>query len=71
MKSANHGENHAHGPDEEGAQPRELRDKQLEKGLYGNQDKWRAQMTPEEQALFKKMAGKMLIEYGYAKDNDW
>lgn len=70
-KSAHPQEEQGQGPDEEGAQPRELRDRQLEKGLYGNQEKWRSQMTDEEKVLFKQMAGAMLVEYGYAKDNDW
>lgn len=70
-KSAGEEGNDGTGLEADGAQPRELRDRQLEKGLYGNQEKWRSQMSAEEKAIFKRMAGDMLVQYGYARDNDW
>lgn len=57
--------------DDDGAQPRQLRDKQIGRGLYNDQEKWLSQMSPEEKSFFKQRAGEMLVEYGYAEDNDW
>lgn len=58
-------------PAADGAQPRELRDRQISQGLYGADDRWKSQMTDEEKVLFKKQAGQMLVEYGYASGTDW
>lgn len=55
----------------DGAQPRELRDKQISRGLYGAEERWKSQMSDEEKKLFKKLAGQMLVEYGYASGTDW
>ena len=33
--------------------------------------RWRTQMTSEEAAVFKRMAGPLLINLGYASDNEW
>jgi hypothetical protein len=33
--------------------------------------RWREQMTPEAKAAFKKAAGSLLVELGYADSNDW
>ena len=33
--------------------------------------KWRTELTSKEAALFKGMAGPLLIELGYASDNSW
>ena len=33
--------------------------------------RWRKDMSNKEKKLFKKMAGKMLIELGYEKDFNW
>lgn len=63
------GQAEAHSPD--GAQPRELRDRQISRGLYGAEERWRQQMTDEERSQFKAIAGDMLVEYGYASDKDW
>lgn len=57
--------------DAEGVKPRELRDKQISQGLYSVEQRWMTQMTDDEKALFKKLAGQMLIEYGYASSMDW
>jgi hypothetical protein len=32
---------------------------------------WRAQFSPENKALFKDLAGDLLLRLGYEKDNDW
>jgi len=32
---------------------------------------WRTSFTPENKALFKEVAGDLLIQLGYEKDNDW
>lgn len=55
----------------DGAQPRELRDKQIGRGLYNAEERWVSQMSADEKNIFKQMAGEILIEYGYAKDMDW
>lgn len=55
----------------EGAQPRELRDRQIGRGLYSDGQKWISQMTDSEKSRFKEMAGEMLIRYGYANNMDW
>lgn len=57
--------------DAEGAKPRELRGMQIGRGLYRAEQRWMTQMTDVEKALFKKLAGQMLIEYGYASDLGW
>lgn len=55
----------------DGERPKELRSRQIEKGLYSADARWMSQMTDEEKSLFKKMAGEMLIRYGYAQDMNW
>lgn len=55
----------------DGAQPKELRDRQISRGLYGAEERWRQQMTDEERSRFKAVAGDMLVEYGYASGMDW
>lgn len=40
----------------------------LPKGKAGN---WKNMYTKSDQALFRAVAGKTLIEWGYEKDNDW
>ncbi len=54
-----------------GAQPRELRNKQIAKGLYNANGRWIVEMTEDQKAIFKQIAGEMLIEYGYVKDANW
>ncbi len=53
------------------AQPREFRDKQIMRGLYDASGRWTSQMSEKEKEIFKKMAGNMLIKYGYAEDMNW
>lgn len=55
----------------EGARPNELRDTQIQRGLYNGSGKWAAELSEEEKAVFKAKAGQMLIEYGYAADMNW
>lgn len=55
----------------DGERPKELRGRQMQKGLYNAEARWMSQMTDEEKALFRKMAGEMLISYGYAVNMDW
>ncbi len=44
---------------------------QAQQPLFNGRGKWMNEMTPEENQLFKTMAGEMLIKYGYAEDNNW
>lgn len=37
----------------------------------GKSGGWKTQFSPEHKALFKQIAGEMLIELGYEKDLDW
>lgn len=34
-------------------------------------DRWRSEMSLEQKELFKRLAGRLLIQLGYEKDNDW
>ena len=54
-----------------GAKPKEFRDKQIAHGLYNANGRWIAEMTEEQREIFKRIAGDMLIEYGYAEDSSW
>lgn len=40
----------------------------LTKGQMGN---WRSLFTPQDKALFKQIAGDMLVKWGYEKDGNW
>jgi hypothetical protein len=40
----------------------------LPKGKTGN---WRNMFTQHDQELFKEVAGKLLIKWGYEKDLNW
>jgi hypothetical protein len=55
----------------DGPKVKELRDRQIQSGLYNAKGRWVKEMTEEQKTLFKKMAGEMLIEYGYAADMNW
>lgn len=55
----------------DGARPSELRDKQIESGLYNGQGRWVLEMTAEQKARFKELAGEMLVRYGYTADLSW
>jgi hypothetical protein len=32
---------------------------------------WKEHFTPEHKALFKEVAGDLLVQLGYEQDNDW
>ena len=40
----------------------------LPKGQAGN---WQRLFTARDKAIFKEVAGAMLVKWGYEKDNDW
>ena len=42
--------------------------KPIYKSAYG---RWKNEFTEEDKTLFKNLAGDLLIELGYEKDNDW
>ncbi len=47
-----------------------LREWQTSQPIFDGRGKWKS-MTDDEKGLFKKLAGEMLIEYGYVENNDW
>lgn len=49
----------------------QLRNWQISQELFDGSGKWQREMSEEEKALFKQMAGQMLIDYGYASDMNW
>lgn len=48
-----------------------LRGWQISQKLYDGSGRWKEEMTEEEKALFKKEASDLLIQFGYAENNDW
>lgn len=44
---------------------------QLRSGLLPARDRWKQEMSDEQKERFKELAGDLLIEYGYAADNNW
>lgn len=44
---------------------------QAEQPLFDGRGSWRDRMTEAEKALFKEKAGDLLIELGYAPNDDW
>lgn len=58
-------------PSEAGAHHAQHRNWQLNQQLFNGSGKWQREMSDDEKALFKQMAGQMLIEYGYAADMNW
>jgi hypothetical protein len=58
-------------PSRDGAKPSELRDTQIQSGLYNGQGRWAAEMTDDQKGRFKELAGDMLIRYGYADGSGW
>jgi hypothetical protein len=37
----------------------------------GKVGSWRSQFSPENKALFKEIAGDLLVRLGYEQDNNW
>lgn len=54
-----------------GAKPRDIREAQIDKGLYNPAGRWAEFMTNDQKIIFKQLAGQMLIEYGYTENQDW
>lgn len=44
---------------------------QVRQPLFDGRGRWKKDMTLEEKGFFKELAGKMLIQYGYAQDEAW
>ena len=44
---------------------------QVNQPIFDGRGQWRREMTEQEKAFFKKEAGEMLIQYGYAADLKW
>jgi len=55
-----HGQNHE-----------KYRNWQVNQKLFDGRGRWKKNMSNKEKTLFKKMAGPMLIEYGYAETDNW
>ncbi|MEQ9033649.1 sulfotransferase [Gracilimonas sp.] len=49
----------------------QYRNWQINQNIFDGRGKWKVKMNDYEKALFKRLAGNMLIEYGYAENNDW
>jgi hypothetical protein len=58
-------------PSEFGAANTEFRKWEVQQPLMDRRGRWINGMTDNEKRLFKELAGKMLIEYGYASDFQW
>lgn len=58
-------------PSEAGEHHAQHRNWQINQQLFDGSGKWQQGMSAEEKALFKQMAGQMLIDYGYASDMNW
>ena len=48
-----------------------LRNWQINQPLFDGSGRWREEMTPEQKATFKKVAGRLLVRLGYAADRNW
>lgn len=44
---------------------------QVSQPLFDGRARWKTRLSEEEKEMFKKLAGDMLIRYGYATDNHW
>lgn len=49
----------------------EYRKWQVQQPLFDGRNQWIDTMTNDEKILFKKLAGEMLVGYGYSKDSQW
>jgi len=49
----------------------QYRNWQINQNIFDGRGKWKVKMNDYEKAVFKRLAGNMLIEYGYAENNDW
>ncbi len=50
---------------------RPLRKWQISQPIYDATSRWRVQLSDEEKAYFKREANDLLIEFGYATDQEW
>lgn len=44
---------------------------QVSQPVFDGRGRWKDEMSEDEKAVFKKLAGEQLIRYGYAADLDW
>ncbi len=49
----------------------QYRNWQINQPIFDGRNKWKSKMSDEEKNLFKRMAGTMLMEYGYADNDEW
>jgi hypothetical protein len=47
------------------------RSKQIHQSLFDGRGQWAERMSESEKVRFKEIAGPMLIELGYARDDSW
>ena len=57
-------------PDASQAHHEQYRNWQINQKLFDGRGKWK-QLSDEKKAIIKKVAGDMLVEYGYAADVNW
>jgi hypothetical protein len=58
-------------PSEAGEHHNQHRNWQINQQLFNGSGKWQREMSEEEKTIFKRHAGQMLIDYGYAIDMNW
>lgn len=63
--------NLSHPGSPEGKDHQQFRNWQINQKLFDGSGKWKNDMTDEEKALFKKEALDLLIQLGYAENDDW
>jgi hypothetical protein len=56
---------------EDQADFRPLRLWQISRPIYDATGRWRSQLSDEEKAYFKREANDLLVEFGYATDQEW
>lgn len=49
----------------------QFRNWQINQKLFDGRGRWKREMSEKEKAVFKSLAGPMLVEYGYAGDDEW
>lgn len=49
----------------------QYRNWQINQKLFDGRKRWKREMSEEEKTIFNNIAGPMLNEYGYTKDNEW
>lgn len=54
-----------------GADHRLYRSWQSQQEVFDGRGRWRTDLSDDEQAQFKELAGSRLVAYGYAADNSW